>query len=180
MAAPGGVALAQGGLDRDHAEHRTQDIDHRGAGAQRATIGAGHVGEADMELHHLVKRRAVGVWAGEVALKRQVDQAGVARGQRLVSAAEFFHCAGAVILQHDIRLFDEAVHRRLALGPLEVQRDATLVAVERGEESGGESAKLARVIAVRRRLHLHHIGAEICQHQPRRRAHDGVAELQHP
>ena len=145
---PVSVALAQRRLHRDDAEHRTHDVDHRRAGAQRLADRPGHEGKAGLELHDLVERRAVLVGAGEVALERQIDEARVQRRELLVTAAEPLHRAGAVILQHDIGAHDEAMDHRLPLRALEVDREAALVAVEGREEAGAKPAQPARVVAL--------------------------------
>ena len=138
---PGRVALAQRRLHRDHAEHRAEDVDDRGAGAQRPARRAGHVGEAGLELHHLVQRRAVLVGAGEVALQRQVDQPRVDRRAAAPSRSPAApSCRGRNSPAPHRPSRDQPVHRRLALRPLQVERQAALVAVEGGEEPGGEAA----------------------------------------
>ena len=74
LAFAGEVALPQCGLRGDDAEHRAQDVDDRGAGAQRPARRAGHQGEAGLELHDLVQGRPVFIGAGEIAFQRQIDQ----------------------------------------------------------------------------------------------------------
>ena len=174
----GGLALAQGGLHRDHAEYGAEDVDDGGAGAQRLAGRPGHVGQPDVELHHLVQRRTVLVGACQVALEGEVDEARVDLRQRFVAAAQSFHRAGAVVLDHHVGGRGQAVHGRLALGALEVERQAALVAVEGGEEARRKAAEPPRVVAARRRLHLHHVGAELGEHQAGRRAHHRMAELE--
>src|SRR3546814_1874217 len=46
-----------------------------------------------------------------------------------------------------------------------------------GEESGCESREAPRLVAAGRGFDLDDVGAEIGQHQPAGRAHDGLAEL---
>src|SRR5262249_7793642 len=78
---------------------------------------------------------------------------------------------------HEGGCCDQAEQGGPALGMLEVEGKAALVAVEGGKEAGGETAETARVIATRRRFDLHHIGAEIGKQEASRRTHHGVAEL---
>src|SRR5262249_25005243 len=57
-------------------------------------------------------------------------------------------------------------------------REAALVAVESGKESGGEADAPACRVAVRR-LDLNHVGAEIGEDQACARPHDRVAEFEY-
>ncbi len=61
----GDFALAQGRLRGDDSEHGAEDVDDRGAGAQRLSGRTRHIREADVELHHLVQRGSVLVGAGQ-------------------------------------------------------------------------------------------------------------------
>ena len=49
--------LVQGRERRDNAEHAVEDVDHRGAGAQKLPARLGHVRETSHELNDLVERR---------------------------------------------------------------------------------------------------------------------------
>src|SRR5205823_12465539 len=57
-------------------------------------------------------------------------------------------------------------------------REASLVAVEGGEEPGAEPAEPAGMVAVRRRLDFDDVGAKLSKQQPGGRPHHRVAELQ--
>src|SRR3546814_5503579 len=94
----------------------------------------------------------------------------------LVSAAEAVHGARRVVLGHHVGLGDQAMRDLQSLFGLEVEREATLVAIEAGEESGCESREAPRLVAAGRGFDLDDVGAEIGQHQPAGRAHDGLAE----
>ncbi len=177
---PGRVALAQRRLHRDDAEHRPHDVDDRGAGAQRPARRPGHEGKTGLELHDLVQGRAVLVRAGEIALQREIDQTRVERRQLLPADAEPLHRAGAVILDHDIGRRDQPVDNCPSLRPFQIDREAALVAVEGGEEPGPEPAEPARVIALRRRLDLDHLGAKLGEDQPGGRTHDRMREFEDP
>src|SRR5262249_31197683 len=52
------------------------------------------------------------------------------------------------------------------------------IAIEGGEEAGGEPTESTGMIAARRRLHLHHVRAKLGKYQPGRRTHHGVAEFE--
>jgi len=85
---------------------------------------------------------------------------------------------GPVIFDEHIGMDCETVHRRLALGALEVESKAALVAVERGEKPGREAAEAAGVVAARRWLDLDHVRAQVGEHEAAGRPHYRVAELQ--
>ena len=61
----------------------------------------------------------------------------------------------------------------------QIDREAALVAIEGIEEAGRKPARRRVCVAVRRRLDLDDIGAEIGEQQARARPHDRVAELEH-
>jgi hypothetical protein len=54
----------------------------------------------------------------------------------------------------------QAMDHRPAFRPLQIDRQAALVAVEGSEEAAAEAAQPSGMIAPRRGLHLHDIGAE--------------------
>ena len=72
-----------------------------------------------------------------------VDKAGVEGAEGVVVAAEALNHAGAEALDEHVGVFAEAAQDVLSFGHLEVEGDAALVAVERGE--GGAAALLALV-----------------------------------
>src|SRR5438477_2046436 len=67
---------------------------------------------------------------------------------------------------------------RLTFRALQIHRQAALVAVEGGKKPGPKPAETAGMVALRRRLDLDDVGAELGKHQPGGRAHDRMAELQ--
>ena len=115
LAAAGLRPLLQRREHRDDTEHAAQDVDHRSAGAQRLPGRPGHVREPGHELDHLVERRPLLVRAGQEPFERQVNEARVQRRELLVAAAEPLHGSGAVVLDHDVGIRDEAVDQRLPL-----------------------------------------------------------------
>src|SRR5262245_66350995 len=99
-----------------------------------------------MELHDLVQCGAVLIWPCQIPLECQIDEARVDLGEVLVSAAQPLHGARRVVLNHHIGGRRQSLHRRPALGPLEINRQAALATVEGGEEAGSKSAESTRVV----------------------------------
>ena len=179
LSPPGALTLLERCERCYHAEHAAQDVDHRGAGAQRLAGWPGHMRETGHELHDLVQRRAPLVRAGEKPLERNVHEAGVLGRQALEVAAQALHGAGSIVLDDDVGRCGKALDERPPLRRLEVDREAPLVAVEVAEKADGEARQTARVVAIGRRLHLDDVAAEVGEHEARGRPHDRVAELQH-
>src|SRR6266436_4062082 len=67
----------------------------------------------------------------------------------------------------------------LAVLALQIHRQAALIAVEGGEKTCPKAAETAGMVALRRRLDLDDIGAELGKHQPGGRSHHRMAELPH-
>jgi hypothetical protein len=172
----GEVALAQRGHCADGAEHAAHDVVHAGARAQRVARAARHVGEAAHHLHHFVERGAVVVRAGQKALVAHVDEARIQLAERVVVEPQLLHGAGLEVLADDVGGGDEAQRGLHALGLLQVERDALLVAVEGREEARARAEQAARVVALDG-LDLDDLGAEVGQQQAAGRTHDHVGEL---
>src|SRR3546814_20213058 len=68
-----------------------------------------------------------------IARHGHIDQARIDRRQRFIIDAQPLGDAGAVILDEDVGALDQIEQDRLALRRLEVDRERTLVAVERQE-----------------------------------------------
>src|SRR5580693_4237079 len=115
--------------------------------------------------------------SGEVALQRQIDQPAIMRREMFVPALQPLHRSWTVILQDNIGLFDQTVHRRLTRRFFQIDREAAFVAVERREESRAKAAQAAGVIAVGSGLYLNDISAEFGEQQTGGRPHDGVREF---
>jgi hypothetical protein len=80
-------------------------------------------------------------------------------------------------LKFSLTMSAVAISRSAAsLRRLQVERDAFLVAVEHGEESGAGAEQPAGVVAGQR-FDLDHLGAEVGQHHAAGRAHHHVGEF---
>jgi hypothetical protein len=172
------ISLAQCCLCRYDPEHRAHDVDDRGAGAQRLARRSGHEGKSGLELHNLIERRTMLVRAGEIAFKRQVDEARVERAQLVITAPEPLHCAGAKIFENQVGGRDQPVNYRLAFLALQIHRQAALITVEGCEKPCAKATETAGMVAPRRRLDLDDVSAELGKDQASGRPHHCVAELQ--
>ena len=172
----GVLALLQRQHRAEGAEHAAQDVDHRGAGAQRPARRAGHVGKPAHHLHDLVERRPLLVGAGQEALQRAVDQPRIDLLQMLGPQPALAHRARREVLDHHVGRLQQLHQHRPALGRVGIEREALLVAVEVAEEAAAEALQLARAVAVDR-LDLDHLGAEVGQDHAAGRTEDGVGEL---
>jgi hypothetical protein len=113
----------------------------------------------------------------QVPLERQVDEMRMSLGHLLVAEAKALNGARAEVLQHHVGGREQPVEDLAALVGLEVDRDALLVAVVERKVAGPEPLEPPRRIAVRGRLDPDHLGAEVCHHEPRRRPHHRMAEV---
>ena len=118
------------------------------------------------------------VWARQKALQRAIDQPWVQRVHRVPAETEPLHRTGAEILDQRIGVAHQVLRHRQAVGRFHVDADAALVAIEVGEESGGETMEPSRAIAVRGRFDTDHVGAEIGQHHATGGSHHRVAEFE--
>ena len=98
---------------------------------------------------------------------------------RIPAKPEPLHRARAEILDQHIGVAHEVLRDRQPIGRFRVDADAALVAIEIREEAGGEAVQPAGAVAVRRRLHADHVGAEIGENDAAGRAHHRVAEFQY-
>ena len=112
------------------------------------------------------------------SLERAIDEARIFSRQISIAGAEPLHGAGRVVFEHHVGGLRQAMEQRAPLVGLQIDREAALVAVEGRKEPRGETIKPAGVIAGHR-LDLDHVGAEVGEDEPRRRAHDGMAEFKH-
>jgi hypothetical protein len=173
------AALHQRRQRADRAEHAAHDVVDAAAGAQGVAGPPGHVGEASHHLHHLVQCGAVFVGPGQETLVADVDQPLVQCRQRRVVQAEPGQRAGLEVLHHHVGAERQLARQRGAVGVLQVDADALLVAVEHREEAGAGAQQPARGLAADR-LDLDHLGAQVGQHHAAGRAHHHVGELHHP
>ncbi len=148
------------------------------AGPAAEGVAPGGAGDGDEPAHGLgddvVGRPVlVGARAGPGVAETsdgRVDQPGSHRPHRVVADAEAVHDAGLRVLDERVRPFDEPQQRVAAVGGLEVEHDAALVAVDAGEVAAvrplavlpRERPAVARHVPGRR-LDLDHVRAEVGQ-----------------
>ena len=160
LPASGALALTQRRLDADHREHAAHDVDYRRSGTQRLARRSGHIGEPGHELHHFIERGAVLVRAAEETFQRAIDQPRILLRKIVVAAAKPLHGTGREIFENDVGLFRQPIDQCPSFVVLQIDREAALVAVECGEETGGEADQAAGRIAIGR-FDFDHVGAEI-------------------
>ena len=118
-----------------------------------------------------------------VARDRAVDQRGILGGQDVVSEAELLHRPAPVVLDEHVGLAHEPEQDRAALGTLEIEREAALVAVQHQERRrdavDARLAIAARVVAARQFLDLDHVGAEVGEQRAAGGAGHDLRELEH-
>ena len=176
------LALRQGCHGTHGTEHAAHDVVDTGARAQRVAGASCHIGQAAHHLHHLVQGRAVLVGAGQKPFVAHVDEAWKLLLETFIVQTELGHGARLEVLGHYIGRGDQPQRRFLALGGLQIQRQAFLVAVEQREKARSRAQQLAcgiSVAAVTHRLDLDDFCAQIGQHQAAARAHDHMGEFHH-
>ena len=118
--------LMERGQHRDHAVGRGADVHDRGAGAQRLAARAGHEGEPGRHLRELVEEGPRLRRAGEEALERQVDDAGMDARQHVVAQAQTLDRAVGEVVDDHVRARDEAQEEGPAIRrALQVDGDAS-------------------------------------------------------
>ncbi|MNT08997.1 hypothetical protein D3C72_1437580 [compost metagenome] len=143
-------------------------VDDRRLHLARLAVGqADQAHQAGIRLHDAVDAGAARIWSLlPVGGDRAVDQRGVGFSQLCMAEPEAFHYPRAHALHHDVGARDQAACHGHAVGGLEVERHAQLVAVEAVEQravvaepAGAQpAAKLAAG-----RLHLDDPGAHVGQ-----------------
>ena len=186
--------LALAGLPaREKGEHDAERAVHRGAGVIGHDVEGNRrraFGRAD-QVQHAAQRQIVEV-VGRVVTVRPVlaepaqgavHEARIERLQRVVVAAQPLHHAGPKALDQHVVFFGQSVQHGLAVGVLQVQGQAFLVAVRK---AGGDGARLVRPgggagagqFAGRRRFDLEHLGPHVRQHHGAERAGPDAGEFQ--
>src|SRR5438093_1206622 len=175
---------AVGGHDGRH------DVADAGAdlGGRRGVRPGDRHDSADRLRDHVERRpievRALaGMGIGEAA-DRGVDDSGIAVAQSLIGEPQAPHHAGAIVLDHDLRGFDQLEEDFAALRPLEVERDRRFVAIDTLEIAGEgaqpvarmERTDLARAVAFEW-LDLDHLGALIREHHGAERTGQHLGEI---
>ncbi len=134
-AATGSRALLQRRQDADGRPHSGGDVDDRGADAHRRALGlAGHAHQAGVRLQQGVVAGAVALRAaGAEAADRAVDQPGIVGAQLLGPQAATGQGAGTEALHHHVGLPRQPAHDGRAVGGVEGDGEAALVAVDAEE-----------------------------------------------
>src|SRR5205814_9788830 len=135
-------------------------------------------------LRHDVKRRLVLQRALEAkAPDRAVNEARVDRRQRLVAGPEPVHHAGAVILDEDVRVGNEAAQDVGTRLLLQVDDEALLVAIDAEEIvalARDKGREMPRLVPEPRRLDLQHLGAEIAETLRAKRPGQDAGQIDDP
>src|SRR5262245_33297339 len=167
----GAAALHERREDGDREVHAGPAVADVGAVEQWRAVGLpGHAHRAGGRLGHWLEALVGAVWTvGAEAFDRGIHRARVQHLDRLVAQAEPLHHSRAEVFGNDIGLSDQAARDVLALGRLQIDDDAALVAVEQQKEIAvgrivRRRPQPPRPVAVRRPLDLDHIGAEPGQH----------------
>ena len=188
LAAPGPLAGDEGEEDPGEAVHggpRVVGDDVEGDGGVAVRL-------AD-EVEDPGKGEEVEVVGGAVpvrpvlpeAAESAVDEAGVDLRKPLVAAAQALHHPRPEALHQHVVAAHEPVQDLLSFGRLEVEGEASLVAVGEarregaglvGSRRGSRAAEGAR----RRRLDLEHVRAHVGQHHGAERARPDPRQLEHP
>src|SRR3546814_8257171 len=93
---------------------------------------------------------AMAIGAGQKTLRRTIDETRIALGKAVRTQPHAFERAGAEILDHHVGAVDQPPRRDQAIGALQDEADAALVAVEhreitRSEEHTSELQSLMRI-----------------------------------
>src|SRR3546814_4174197 len=87
-------------------------------------------------LGDFVERGAMAIGAGQKTLRRTIDETRIALGKAVRTQPHAFERAGAEILDHHVGAVDQPPRRDQAIGALQVEADAALVAVAHLEITG--------------------------------------------
>ena len=162
-------------------------------------VAAGQVGDGDADAHRSLARQpgdrhqaahalrdlvearpiAVGTVLAE-ARQAHIDEARIDLAQRLVVEAEPVLHVGPVVLDQHVGAGRQLLQDGDAVGRLEVERDAALVAMQ--VEEVGTVARAAHhrvLVALLRHLDLDHVGAPVGEVARRRRAGAGPRQIDH-
>ena len=163
-------AMDDRGIHRDGGVEAGADVADRHADAGgRLPLVAGDAHDAALALHDHVVGGILGVRAGVAEARgRGVDQLGILLVQSVPAVAQLLHRAGAEVLDHDVGLLEQLLED-LAVGvALEVEGDAFLAAVDRGEIGRlavDEGTVGTGVVATLGRFDLDHPGAHLGHQQ---------------
>src|ERR1700687_1566438 len=111
------------------------------------------------------------------------DGARINRAHSLVGEAKARERAGAEVLDDDIGPLDEPFEHAFAIGVLEIDRHAALVAIDRevvGRDAPDAGRQpFARLVTGPGHLHLDHIRAVVAEHQRAVRTRERAREVEH-
>src|SRR5690606_29919918 len=113
---------------------------------------------------------------------RAIDEVGEATGETVISQVKTRHCPGAIVLDHDIRTFDQTTRQSIVVGLLQVEGDRSLVAIERSKifaEPIAERRPLTQRVAARR-LDLDNFCTHICKQHSAEGPRRDITELDYP
>ena len=183
LAPAGELAGVQRHQDADGQVHAAQHVAH--GAAHTGGLAARVAGDAHQAAHRLgddIVSGALGV--GPVAAEaghRRINDARVDLFQLVIAQAQLVHNAGAIVLHHNVRLFDQLLEQLLALRRLQIQGNALLVAVHVGIVHAGavfDGAHGPGVVPLAGDLDLDDVGAEIRQHHRAVRSGQDPGEVQ--
>jgi len=185
LAAAGLVAVVQGGEGADAGERGCQRVTDRDAHPRRRRRGVAH--DVAQATHRLADRAEAGLPRIRARLPEtghtDHDQAGVDRRQFGPPESPFFHRARPEILEQEVRLLDEVLEQRLAVGLAQVERDRFLVAGDDRPPEGLAVRLLASPdahrVALARRLDLDDLRAEVPEQLAAERTGQQGAEFDH-
>ena len=188
LAAPGALAGDEGEQDPGEAVHggpRVVGDDVEGDGGVAVRL-------AD-EVEDPGEREEVQVVGGAVAIRPvlpepaqgAVDEAGVQLREPLVAAAQALHHPRPEAFHQHVGFAHEPVQDLLPLGRLQVEGEASLVAVGEARREGARLVRPRRGPRAaegprRRRLDLEHVRAHVGQHHGAERARPDPRQLEHP
>ena len=179
----GVVAAAQRGQDRDRGVHAREDVHHRYAHLGRL-VGPGDMHEPRFGLADEVVTRSIR-WLSIRAEARQraVDEPGPKGPEVLVSEAQPLDRARTEVLDDHVAASCERQRRLAVGGVLEIERDASLAAID-SYEVGRVRARERRpppagLIAGAGLLDLDHLGPQIGQHHRAVRARQHARQIEH-
>ena len=163
-------AMDQRGIDGDRGEEARADVADRHADpGRRLALVAGDAHDAAHALHDHVVGGILGVGAAMAEARgRGVDQLGILLVQGVPAVAQLLHRAGPEVLDDHVGLFEQLLEDLALLVVLEVERDAFLAAVDRGEVGRlalDERPVGARVVAALGRFDLDHPRAHLGHQQ---------------
>ncbi len=172
------AALHQRPQCADGPKQAAHDVVDAGAGAQRVSRAARHVGQTAHHLHHFIQGGAMLIGAGQKAFVADVDQPLVGGGKAGVVQTVFFHRAGLEVFRHHIGTARQLTRHRSPFRMVQIDGNAFFVAVEHREKTSASPQQVAGTVAVDG-FDFDDFRAQVGQDHAARRPHDHVGELHH-